>query len=58
MLAGMAHLKSEGLEETRLWCDELNTTGAKQLYARLGFAVVRRSLSHQKDLCSTGEEER
>jgi mycothiol synthase len=50
MIAGMAHLKSEGMEEVTLSVDDMNSTGAKHLYERLGFTLVHRYLSHLKDL--------
>ena len=50
MIAGMAHLKSEGIEEATLYVDDMNSTGARHLYERLGFSVIHRDLSHLKDL--------
>jgi mycothiol synthase len=57
MIAAMEHLKSDGMEEVWLYVDDMNLTSAKRLYERLGFRTVERDLAHQKDLCSTGEEE-
>ena len=56
MLAGMKHLREDGMDEVRLYVDDTNVTGAHHLYERLGFALVRRDLVHAKDLGSTGQK--
>jgi ribosomal protein S18 acetylase RimI-like enzyme len=50
MIAGMEHLRREGMEEAELAVDETNVTGAMRLYEHLGFAVTRRHLVWNKDL--------
>ena len=58
MLTGLAHLKFVGMEEARLSCDDMNQTGARQVYEHLGFSVVNRTLAHMKELSPAGEEKR
>jgi len=53
MLAGMKHLKADGMDEVRLYVDDTNVTGAHHLYERLGFALVHRDLVHSLDLAGT-----
>jgi len=50
MLAGMKQLKTDGMDEVRLYVDDTNVTGAHHLYERLGFALVHRDLVHSLDL--------
>lgn len=52
MLAGMAHLEREGLDEAELGVDNTNVTGAMRLYERLGFSVARSRLTWIKDLAA------
>jgi len=56
MLAGMRHLKSDGMDEVRLYVDDTNVTGAHRLYERLGFVLVHREFVHSLDLKSVPDE--
>jgi mycothiol synthase len=60
MLAAMRHLRSEGMDEVRLYVDDTNVTGAHHLYEHLGFELVHRDLVRSLDLApgaGTKEEE-
>jgi len=46
MLAGMEHLKAEGMVEVGLNVDDMNPTNARRLYERLGFTLAYRDLVH------------
>ncbi|MBM3314943.1 GNAT family N-acetyltransferase [candidate division WOR-3 bacterium] len=50
LIAGLERLKARGLVEAELGVDTENVTGALHLYERLGFRVVRRAFTYQKDL--------
>ena len=50
VLAGLEHVRAEGRQEARLWVDDVNATGARKLYERLGFSTSQRDLSYLKDL--------
>ena len=50
VLAGLEHVRAEGRQEARLWVDDMNATGARKLYERLGFSTSQRDLSYLKDL--------
>jgi mycothiol synthase len=50
MLAAMRHLGLEGMDEAELCVDDLNSTGARRLYERLGFVTTHCTLSHRREL--------
>ena len=50
MLAGMEHLKAEGMVEVGLNVDDMNPTSARRLYERLGFTLAYRELVHSLPL--------
>jgi mycothiol synthase len=50
MLEAMRWLRDEGVEEAELSVDDFNTTGARKLYERLGFAVADREVIYSLDL--------
>jgi len=50
MLAGMRHLKNDGMDEVRLYVDDTNVTGAHHLYEKLGFTLAYREFVHSLDL--------
>lgn len=50
---GMVNLRRRGAEVVTLGVDATNTTGAQNLYERLGFAVVGRHLMYRRELCAS-----
>jgi len=57
MLAGMKHLKTDGMDEVRLYVDDTNVTGAHHLYEKLGFTRVYRAFVHELKLAPAPEAE-
>jgi ribosomal protein S18 acetylase RimI-like enzyme len=52
----MEHLRSQGMDEAELYVDDLNATGARRVYEKLGFTLTHRDLAHLKDLRPAAEE--
>ncbi len=50
ILQGMEYLKSKGMTEVELGVDDLNQTEAIKLYEKVGFKVVRKDLTYQKEI--------
>jgi mycothiol synthase len=50
LITGLSRLKAHGMTEAELGVDTENVTGALHLYERLGFAVVRRHFTYEKNL--------
>jgi len=57
MLAGMKHLREDGMDEVRLYVDNTNVTGAHHLYERLGFTLAYREFVHSLDLTPAKQSE-
>jgi mycothiol synthase len=50
IVAVLRRLKADGMTDTRLYVDDLNQTGARELYERLDFTVILRDLVHTRSL--------
>ena len=50
LLAGLQHLKANGVENARLNVDAANPTGALRLYESVGFSVLHSWQSYEKYL--------
>jgi mycothiol synthase len=61
ILQGMRNLHAARIQEAALGCDSENTTGATQLYFRVGYQVLRTWIAHDKylrDLSTQIQDER
>lgn len=50
ILRGMEYLKSRRMTEVELGVDDLNQTEAIRLYKKVGFKVIRKDLTYQKNI--------
>lgn len=50
LIAGLKMLKTRGMTEAELGVDTENATGALRLYEKLGFTVVRRHFTYERNL--------